>query len=158
MKMSGMLMAAILGVGAAGVAAQADTQSAMAGHGWPNHFDTCFGSSFAMIVNNCTSQKLFIVPIQATPNSLYFAHARASGAVAYNKTSCQAMTIGPNNTGWVFTSVKHTNVGLTPETLALGALQVPAQGTAHFECWLAGWVSDLQGGGSGGRLINVELR
>ena len=159
MKRFGMLMVAMLGTGALATGAQAHTQSAMAGHGWPNHFDTCFGTSFAMVVNNCSTggPRLFIVPIQVPGSANYQASVRASGAPAYNKTSCQAMAIGPSNEGWSFSALRTTNVGLTPQTLSLGPIGVPPQGTAHFECRLGEWISDLNGGGSGGRLISVEL-
>jgi len=159
MKTTGFLVAAaIIGMGSLGGGAAAQTQSAMAGHGWPNAFDTCFGSSFAMVMNNCAdSDHLLIVPIQVPASANYQASARASGSVAYTKTSCQAIAIGPNNNGFSFSLLGTTNVGLTPQTLTLGVIGVPVHGTAHFECTLGAWVSDLSGGGSGGRLINVEL-
>jgi hypothetical protein len=67
------------------------------------------------------------------------------------------MAINSSNSGWSFSSLRSTNVGMTPSTLTLGGINVPSQGTVHFECSLGAWISDLNGGGSGGRLINVEL-
>jgi hypothetical protein len=159
MKISGFLVVAMIGVSALGDGAYAHTQSAMAGHGWPNAIDPCFFSSFAQVANTCTSgPRLLIVPIQVPVSANYQAFARAAGSYAYNRTTCQAMAIGPNNEGWSFSALRSTNVGTTPETLTLGPIGVPPQGTAHFECQLGEYVADFNGGGSGGRVINVELR
>jgi hypothetical protein len=152
-------MAAVIGVSALGVGAQAHTQSAMAGHGWPNTVEPCFFSSFAQVTNTCASggSRLLVVPVQVPGSNNYQAYARAAGSYAYNRTTCQAIGIGPTNTSWSFSYLRSTNVGTTPETLSLGVIGVPPGGTAHFECQLGEFVSDFNGGGAGGRVINVEL-
>jgi len=158
MKFSRFLMVAMVGVSALGAGAQAETQSAMAGHGWPNPIDACFTTSFAQVSNRCsTGSRLLIVPIQVISNT-YQAFARAAGSGAYYETRCQAMAIGPSNTGWSFSSLRGTGPSTTPQTLTLGFIGVPAQGTAHFECQLGQWIDDFNGGASASRLINVELR
>lgn len=160
MKIRGFLVAAaIIGAGSLGVGAEAHTQSAMAGHGWPTYVDPCFFSSFAQVSNICenSGSRLLVVPVQVPTSANYQARVRASGAAAYNRTTCQAMAIGPNNNGFSFSFLRSTNVGTTPETVTLGVIGVPPQGTAHIECQLGAWVADFNGGGAGGRLINVEL-
>jgi hypothetical protein len=159
MKISGFLVVAMIGVSAFGDGADAHTQSAMAGHGWPTFIDPCFSSSFAQVANTCSSggSRLLIVPMQVPTSANYQASARAAGAGAYEVTTCQAMAIGPNNNGFSFSALRSSNVSTTPVTITLGPIGVPPQGTAHFECRLGQWVADFNGGGSGGRLINVEL-
>ncbi len=159
MKISGFLMVAMVGVSALGVGAEAQTQSAMAGHGWPNAADPCFFSSFAQVANTCADRPhLLIVPIQVPQAGNYQAFARAAGSGAYATTTCQAMGIGPNNTGWSFSYRRSTSPSTTPQTIPLDVIGVPPQGTAHFECQIGEWISDLNGGGTGSRLISVELR
>src|ERR1041385_237893 len=72
---------------------QAQTVPAMAGHGWPNHFDGCFGSSWARMVNNCSdtvgAQRLLIVPAQAYGYGWYNnTYARAAGNGSDGMTNC----------------------------------------------------------------------
>jgi hypothetical protein len=100
---------------------------------------------------------LLIVPIQVPGSANYQAFARAAGSGAYYATSCQAMAIAPNNTGWSFSYKRSSNVSTTPVSITLGVIGVPPQGTAHFECWVSEYVHNLNGGGTGGRVINVEL-
>lgn len=159
-KLSGFLVVAMFGVSALGAGAHAHTQSAMAGHGWPNVIDPCFATSWAQVLNTCPQggSRLLIVPMQVPTSAGYYAFARVAGAPAYNQTSCQAMAIGPNNTGWTFSYLR-TSSGSAPQTLTLSGIAVPPQGTAHFECQLGEAVEDYsQGGFKGGRVINVELR
>lgn len=82
MWMSGAAVAALLCVHSPD--ASALTASGMSGHGWPHHFDTCFGSSWTMMVNNCSgslgSTRLLIIPIQVpAPGGWYFNGARVGG-------------------------------------------------------------------------------
>ncbi|HEY0254083.1 MAG TPA: hypothetical protein VGC41_21290 [Kofleriaceae bacterium] len=159
MKNLGYLLAtALVGTGAFVGAAHAQTQSAMAGHAWPNPVDSCFNSSFAMVTNNCETPttRLWIIPIQVPTAGNYTASARVAGAPAYTQATCQAMAINSSNSGWSFGNVRGSS-GSAVQNIPLGNINVPAQGTAHFECQVGGWVSDLNGGGRGARVINVEL-
>lgn len=160
MNFSKVLMVAMVGVMGVGVGAQADTQSAMAGHGWPNPIDTCFQSSFAQVSNRCGSggSRLLIVPIEVPVSNNYQTFARAAGSGAYFQTTCQAIAIGPNNNGFAFSAVRGTGPSTTPTTLTMGVIGVPVQGTLHFECFLGQWIDDFNGGASASRLINVEIR
>jgi len=54
--------------------------------------------------------------------------------------------------------LRSTGPSTTPQTLTLGVIGVPPQGTVHFECQLGQWIDDFNGGASASRLINVELR
>jgi len=160
MKIKGFLATAVIGIGALGVAAQAHTQSAMAGHGWPTTNDPCFFSSFAQVSNTCSQPggRLLVVPMQVPGSANYQAFARAAGSGAYAKTSCQAMAIAANNAGFSFSFLRSSDVSTTPVNITLGVIGVPPQGTAHIECRISEFVPDVSGvGGSGGRLINVEL-
>ena len=159
MKISKFVMVAMIGVSALGAGAQAETQSAMAGHGWPNPIDACFSTSFAQVSNRCASgSRLLIVPIQVPVSANYQAFARAAGSGAYYGTTCQAMSIGPSNSSFSFSALRSTGPSTVPQTLTLGVIGVPPQGTVHFECQLGQWIDDFNGGASASRLINVELR
>jgi hypothetical protein len=140
-------------LGNMGTNAHAMTQSGMAGHGWPNHFDTCFGSSFATMVNNCGgtagSSHLLIIPIQVpAPGWYFYAGARAGGNGSNGLTDCQAIAISSSGGGYSFSQIVSSNTSTASQYLNLGAIYVPSGGTAHYECHVA------QGGG---RVINVEL-
>jgi hypothetical protein len=148
--MLGILGAAAL-VGAPSVV-YASEQSAMAGHGWPNHFDSCFTSSFALMANSCSgtvgSTHLLIVPAQVGPSGTYRVFARATGNGSNGATDCQALAIASNGGGFSFSQIVSTNASKAVQLLTLGSVSVPGGGTLHFECHVA------QGGG---QVINVEF-
>ncbi len=125
-------------------------QPAMSGHGWPNQFDTCFGSSFATMINNCSgtvgSSHLLIIPTIVDPSGTYSLWAHATGNGSNGMTDCQGIGVDPNDSGVSFSQILSTNTSRTSQTLWLGSVTVPGGGTLHFECHLA------QGGGS---VINV---
>jgi hypothetical protein len=154
MKITKVFLAvtAAAAIGGVSTTTQASVQSAMAGHGWPNHFDTCFGSSFALMANNCSgtvgSTHLLIVPVQVGAAGTYRVFARATGNGSNGATDCQAITVAGNANGFSFSQIVATNTSTTAQLLTLGSVSVPSGGTMHFECHLA------QGGG---RLINVEF-
>lgn len=141
-------------IGSASIEAHSATQSAMAGHGWPNHFDTCFGSAFARMINNCTgtigSTRLLIVPVQvnATASTSFRTYARASGNGTDGFTTCQAFSIADNGSGYAFSQRVSTSNSSAMQLLNLGVVSFMAGGTLHFECNVAE---------GGGRVNNVEF-
>jgi hypothetical protein len=150
-----MLVGAVCAAALGGIPADghAQTVAAMAGHGWPNHFDGCFGSSFATMFNNCGdtvgAQRLLIVPTQAYTYGWYNnVYARAGGNGSNGQTNCQAMGIFPDGSGASFSTIVSTSFSSAIQLLPLGSVWVPTSGTLHFECRLA------QGGG---RVVNVEI-
>jgi hypothetical protein len=144
-----------IAIGGASQEARSDTQSAMAGHGWPNHFDTCFGSSWAMMVNYCSgitgSTRLLVIPVQvpASTSTTYYAYARAGGNGTDGYTDCQAFAITGAGAGYDFSQKVPTGTSSAAQTLYLGPITTSTSGTLHFECHVAE---------SGGRVVNVEIR
>jgi hypothetical protein len=147
-----LAIACVVAIGSATRLAYSHTQSAMAGHGWPTHNDTCFASSFAQMQNNCVgsvgTQRLLIVPAQVSASGTNFVSARASGNGSDGVTRCQAIAIDVANGGVSFSSNPSTSTSSTSQLLALGSVSVPVAGTMHFECNVAE---------GGGRVINVEF-
>jgi len=131
-------------------------QPAMAGHPWPwPTTDTCLTSpAWDMITNSCNDQvvRLLVVPMQigATGGggSVHaYAHAKAN-PFGTSDTTCQAIGIGPDNLSYYFSSNKNT-FSTSVVTLDLGSVNIPSNGTLHFECNL-GW--------HGGSVVNVEIQ
>jgi len=126
------------------------TQPAMSGHGWPDHFDKCFGSGFATMTNNCSdtvgNSRLLIVPTIVDPSGTYLTWVHAAGNGSNGMTNCQAIGVTANNIGVSFSQILSTNTSKASQTLVLGWVTVPGGGTLHYECHVA------QGGGS---VINV---
>lgn len=153
MKIKKLLLAAIGAVALGGVStpARSDTQPAMAGHSWPNHFDTCFSSGFAMMTNTCAgtvgSTRLLIIPFKtAFKLTPYAVTAYAGGNGSDGGTSCQAISVATNNSGIDFSEIVSTSTLSTVQLLDLGSIVVPIVGTLHFECRVAeggGRVTDL---------------
>jgi len=141
---------ATVAISGAPMRADAEVQPGMAGHGWPNHFDTCFTSSFALMRNSCAgtvgSTHLLIVPI-ATNAGTYHPVARATGNGSNGGTDCQGIATNSSGGGVSFTQVVATTSSSAVQQLSLGTVVVPSGGVLHFECHLA------QGGG---QLINIE--
>jgi hypothetical protein len=127
----------------------AQTLPAMAGHSWPNRSDGCFGSSWARMVNNCSSTDLLIVPTQAYAYGWYNnVYARATGSSS-GQTNCQALSFySDGSPTWAWSQVVSTNFSSAVQTLSLGSVWVPTSGTLHFECFVAP---------NGGQVINVEF-
>lgn len=135
---------------------RADTQPAMAGHGWPNPIDPCLATSWAQVINTCAANHLLIIPMQVRAPGTYQAFARAAGRGYQNATNCQALAISSRATGWSFSSLVSSSVSADPQLLSLGYISVPAGGTVHFECQLG--TNEWFPGSSGQtRVINVEL-
>jgi hypothetical protein len=152
MKITNVLAATLATVAICGtpMIATAEVQPAMAGHGWPNHFDTCFTSSFALMRNSCAgtvgSSHLLIVPT-ATDSGTYSPVARATGNGSNGATDCQGIAVTSSGNGFSFTQIVSTSASSAVQQLSLGTVVVPNGGSLHFECHLA------QGGGE---LINIE--
>jgi hypothetical protein len=153
MKISKVVLPVLAAVAIGGVPTTSfagASQSAMAGHGWPNHFDTCFGSSFATMTNNCTgtvgSSHLLIIPLIVDPPVTLSLWAHAAGNGSNGMTDCQGIGVNPADGGVSFSQILSTNTSRTAQTLFLGSVSVPGGGTLHYECHLA------QGGG---QVINV---
>jgi hypothetical protein len=151
-KLTNVLFAtlATIAIGGTPISAYAEVQPAMAGHGWPNHFDTCFTSSFALMRNACSgtvgSTRLLIVPT-ATDAGTYHPVARATGNGSNGATDCQGIAVNSAGNGVSFTQIVATSASSAVQQLSLGTVVVPSGGSLHFECHLA------QGGG---QLINIE--
>ena len=137
--------------------ARSEIQPAMAGHGWPNHADGCFGSSWAMMVNGCGPEhgthRLLVIPVQTHAVGWYYTViARAAGNGFSAGTQCQAIQVqGANNPTQIlynFTALVSTNTSSNLHTLQLGSMWVQYTSTVHFECSVAH---------SGGRVQNVEM-
>jgi hypothetical protein len=123
-------------------------QAGMSGHGWPNHFDGCFGSSFATMFNNCAdtvgAQRLLIIPAQIFKKDFSFTYAvsaNAGGNGSNGMTNCQAISIATNGNGASFSQIVSTNTSAASQFLNLGSVNVQPSFTLHFECRIA------QGGG-----------
>lgn len=142
----------VAAIGGGSKQAHSDVQPAMAGHGWPNHFDTCFSSSWAMMVNNCAATpgdtRLLVIPYQTTSSATYAASAMAGGNGSDGKTTCQAIAITSAGTSYGFSSRVQTSTSTAIQPLSLGSISVNSGGTIHFEC-------DVAEGG--GRVVNVRL-
>ena len=148
------ILAGMLVVGGSAGVAWSDTQSAMAGHGWPIHDDTCFASGFAQMQNNCAAavgvRRLLIIPMQVRQIAPTI-RVRASGNGSDGTTACQAISVNVANTSFSATSILTTTTSSTVQTLSFGNLGVQNAsgeilGTVHFECSVAE---------GGGRVINV---
>jgi len=155
MRMRHAILAAVLTcvVALSGKAreAEADTLPGMAGHGWPNHFDTCFGSSWAMMQNNCGVTRLLIIPVQARYWGYGSVLARAAGNGAGGMTNCQGISTWASASGQIadsFTQIVSTSTSQTTQVLSLGGLSVFPGGVAHFECFVAP---------TGGRVFAVDF-
>lgn len=125
------------------------TIPAMQGHGWPNHFDSCFGSSWALMRNNCGgsvgSQRLLIIPTQSYGAKYDSIWVRASGNGSNGMTNCQGISAtvrGDGQRAMGFTQIVSTNVSSSLQWLDLGSFQTYFEDTLHFECFVA------QGGGT----------
>lgn len=128
---------------------EAETVPAMQGHGWPNHFDSCFGSSWSLMRNNCAgsvgSQRLLIIPAQVHEWGYDTVLTRASGNGSNGMTNCQGISTYVFSTGQgavSFTRIASTNMSASPQVLTLGHIDVYPAGAMHFECFVA------QGGGT----------
>jgi hypothetical protein len=154
-----VLVALACSIALAGVGrdARSEIQPAMAGHGWPNHADGCFGSSWALMRNNCGPeqglQRGLVIPMQIHAVGWYYTViARAAGNGFNAGTQCQAIQVqGANNPTQIlynFTSLVSTNTTSNLHNLALGSMWVQYTSTVHFECNVAH---------SGGRVQNVEM-
>jgi len=152
MKINKFLLAVIGAVALGGIStpAHSDTQPAMAGHGFPNHFDTCFGSGFAMMTNNCAgsvgSTRLLIIPFLPTSKFSYTVSAYASGNGSDGQTTCQAITVAPSNSSVDFSTIVSSSTSTAMQFLNLGTVAASIPGTLHFECRVAeggGRVTDL---------------
>src|SRR5262245_24195283 len=98
MKLHVILAAALaLALGGISNEARSWTAPAMAGHGWPNHFDTCFSSSWQLMQNNCPgvpgTQRLLIIPAQAEYPGYNYVWATAAGNGFNTGTMCSGMAI-----------------------------------------------------------------
>lgn len=128
---------------------QADTVPAMQGHGWPNRFDSCFGSSWALMRNNCSgtvgSQRLLIIPTQSDWQTYDFVWAAASGNGSNGMTNCQGIVTNMTTSGQTaiaFTQRVSTSTSSSLQWLNLGKLNAFPYTPLHFECFVA------QGGGT----------
>jgi hypothetical protein len=157
MKIKNLLLAMIgaAALGGISTSAHSDTQSAMAGHSWPNHFDTCFASAFATMTNTCAGAaggtRLLIIPMQAFTKVLPYnvsAYAGGNGAAGGNDgfTTCEAITVGTNNSSVDFSANVSSSTSNTLQLLGLGTVVSGIPGTLHFECRVA------EGGGRVGLL------
>jgi hypothetical protein len=102
-----------------------------------------------MIVNGCNDgvTRLWIIPTQVDFSANKHVYASMGGATSSNRgTTCQAMAIAADNSGFSF-SVKKTNFSYVT-TMDLGLVGVPAHGALHFECNLT----------ADSRLMNVEFQ
>ena len=156
MRFTKLVLAVTCALAFGSASSEADTVSAMSGHGWPNHFDSCFGSSWALMQNNCSgsvgSQRLLIIPAQAAYWGYNSVIAKAAGNGSNGMTNCQgisAWTGSDGQSGISFTSIVSTNMATAPQWLNLGAITVWPGGTMHFECFVA------QGGG---RVFSVDFQ
>jgi hypothetical protein len=145
-------VASIVALGASGPLAYSQTQSAMAGHGWPTHNDTCFASSFAQMTNTCVAgvgvQRLLIIPAQISHSGATTVSARASGNGSDGSSKCQAIGIDVANGGVSFSAIVSTTNSSASQNLAMGSVSPPVGGTMHFECFVAE---------GGGRVININF-
>src|SRR5262245_11254256 len=88
-----LVLASALALG--GGDGKADTVAAMQGHGWPNHFNGCFGSSWMVMANNCSTTQLLIVPTQARYwgyNYIYVGAMGNGGSGSTAMTNCQGIS------------------------------------------------------------------
>jgi len=138
---------------ALGAPAHADTQPAMAGHGWPGeHERLCFVSSFARMLNNCVDSNqaahiLLVIPIQAASGTTKHTFARyASNGFLASSTDCQAKAIDGANNAFMFGNKPPTSSPFV-QTFDLGFVTIPSGGTLQFECNVAE---------GGGQVVNVE--
>jgi hypothetical protein len=146
-----VMAACLIAAGLSSGPANALQMPAMVGHGWPTHNDTCFGSGFAMMTNNCAAaagtQRLLIIPMQV-PQGSFNAFVFASGNGTNTVTKCQGLSINEQNVGVQFTAVQSTTTSSNIVPLGLGTVGVGGLATFHVECSVA------QGGG---RVVNVVL-
>ena len=132
-----------------GLPSEIKTIAAMQGHGWPNHFDSCFGSSWGLMKNNCGgpvgSQRLLIIPMEANGAKYTSIWVRASGNGSNGMTNCQGISpfVYPDGQRAIgFTQIVSTNVSSSVQYLNLGSIDTLFHATFHFECFVA------QGGGT----------
>lgn len=132
--------------------AHSEVVPALAGRSWPNHYDTCFSSSWSTMVNNCADTvggtRRLVIPIQIGGGSTYSITAYAGGNGTDGMTTCQAMSFTNAGTFYDFTYRVQTSASTTIHELPLGAIDVPSRGTLHFEC-------DVAEGG--GRVLSVRF-
>jgi hypothetical protein len=152
MKISTMMFPVLAAVAIGGMPATSfagAAQAGMSGHGWPNHFDTCFTSSWAAMTNRCSgtvgSSHLLIIPTIVDPPNTFTVWANATGNGSNGMTDCQAIGATITN-GGTFSQIVSSNTSTTPQQLSLGTVVVFGHGTMHYECHVA------QGGGT---VINV---
>ena len=129
----------------------ANVQPAMAGHQWPTTDGCLTFPAWDAVANTCNDgvTRLLIVPIPVDVSSNKHVFATMGGLNSSSPpTSCQAMAISPNNTGFSFSN-KVTDFSLI-FTFDLGIVGVPAHGALHFECNLSP--------NNTSRIINVEYQ
>jgi hypothetical protein len=128
----------------------ASATAAISGHGWPTHNDTCFGSSYAMMTNNCAAAagvtRLLIIPAQHD-GGLVRVTAYASGNGSNTATNCQALFVNEINTP-LAGSVVSSTTSSTIQALDLGTFNTTITRALHVECNVA------QGGG---RVVSVVV-
>src|SRR5678816_1535456 len=123
---------------------QADTISAIQGHGWPNHFDGCFGSSWQIMVNNCSTTRLLVIPAQGQRpgyNSVLVSASGNGSSGSTAMTNCQGISSFVSSSGMFaddFTPIVSTSASSTFQGLNLGNLLLFPGSVMHFECFLAG--------------------
>jgi hypothetical protein len=151
MRIATMALALAGALALGGGDTKADTLPGMAGHGWPNHFDTCFGSSWQSMQNNCGVTRLLIIPAQGVRPGYSSVLVRASGNGASGMTNCQGISTFAGGGGVFaddFTQIVSTNTASTFQVLNLGNLLMFPASVIHFECFVAP---------SGGRVATIDF-
>jgi hypothetical protein len=110
------------------------TIGGQAGFGWPNGDRGCFQSSFARMINFCSTTKLLIVPMWRNATFFSsFAFAGGSGSPNFQSTACKS--IGVNSDGSGFASANAFTTGNNvSQFLRLERVSTDENGTWHVEC------------------------
>ena len=133
---------------------KADTVSAIQGHGWPNHFDGCFGSSWQIMQNNCSMTRLLIIPAQGRYwgySQIWVAASGNGGSGSTAMTNCQGISSSVSSSGMFaddFTPIVSTGTASSFTGLNLGNLFLWPGSVMHFECFVAGF---------GGRVASFDF-
>ena len=118
---------------------QSTTLPGTAGHAWVSSDESCFGSSWSSMVNNCSgSARKRIIPIQSTANGsvTFKASGPFSGSVCLNDAVCRAV-VTDNNNGFINQTSAVAACGLT----TLGTLTVASTSVVHYDCDFASGAS-----------------
>jgi hypothetical protein len=113
------------------------TLPAMAGHSWPDGFDTCFRSANAEMKNICPGPaRKLIIPAEETKGGVFqglvvnAAGDPGCGGVA----TCTALVVDTSNTIVSMSQIVQTTTSSNVQQLFLLNVLVPVAATIQFEC------------------------